>query len=82
MQPRPPSERRVTRRRPRRLSRRHPAELFRAGPDGWRCRRQALLEADQREACEAFFLSLAETDVRAGKRQIPGFEVREDRRAV
>jgi hypothetical protein len=38
--------------------------------------------ADQREACEAFFLSLAETDVRAGKRQIPGFEVREDRRAV
>jgi hypothetical protein len=35
-----------------------------------------------REACEAFFLSLAREDVRAGKRQIPGFDVIEERRAV
>lgn len=35
----------------------------------------------QREACEAFFLSLAKTDVLQGKRQIPGFDVVEERRA-
>lgn len=34
-----------------------------------------------REACEAFFLSLAKQDVQAGKRTIPGFDVTEDRRA-
>lgn len=34
------------------------------------------------EACEAFFLSLAEADVRAGKRQIPGVLVTEEKRAV
>lgn len=34
-----------------------------------------------REACEAFFLSLAKQDVQAGKRTIPGFDVVEDRRA-
>jgi hypothetical protein len=33
-------------------------------------------------ACEAFFLSLAKDDVRSGKRQIPGFDVIEERRAV
>jgi hypothetical protein len=38
--------------------------------------------ADNRPACEAFFLSLAEADVRAGKRQIPGVTVTEDRRVV
>lgn len=36
----------------------------------------------QREACEAFFLSLAKTDVLQGKRQIPGFDVAEEKRAV
>jgi hypothetical protein len=35
-----------------------------------------------RAACEAFFLSLAERDVRAGRRSIPGFEIIEERRAV
>lgn len=35
-----------------------------------------------REACEAFFLNLAEKDVQAGKRQIPGFDVLEERRVV
>lgn len=34
-----------------------------------------------REACEAFFLSLAKQDVQAGKRTIPGFDVTEERRA-
>ncbi len=34
-----------------------------------------------REACEVFFLSLAKQDVQAGKRQIPGFDVTEERRA-
>lgn len=38
--------------------------------------------ATQREACEAFFLQLAQADVRAGKRKIPGFEVLEERRAA
>lgn len=36
--------------------------------------------ATQREACEAFFLSLAQTDVREGKRQIPGFRIEEGTR--
>lgn len=36
----------------------------------------------ERDACEAFFLSLAQKDVRAGKRQIPGFEIREERHVV
>lgn len=35
-----------------------------------------------REACEAFFLSLARTDVQNGKRTLPGFEVIEERRAI
>lgn len=36
----------------------------------------------RREACEGFFQQLAETEVREGKRAIPGFEVREEKRAV
>lgn len=35
-----------------------------------------------REACEAFFLSLARTDVLGGKRAIPGFTITEEKRAV
>jgi len=35
-----------------------------------------------REACEAFFLSLAKTDVQNGKRTLPGFNVIEERRAI
>lgn len=38
--------------------------------------------AERRPECEAFFLTLAKTDVASGKRQIPGFVVTEDRRAV
>ena len=38
--------------------------------------------AFNREACEAFFLSLARTDVQNGKRTLPGFNVIEERRAV
>lgn len=34
----------------------------------------------RRADCEAFFLSLAEADVRAGKRALPGFEILEERR--
>ena len=36
----------------------------------------------RRTECEAFFLSLAQSEVRAGKRQIPGCEITEERRAV
>lgn len=36
----------------------------------------------RREECEAFFLSLAVIEVRAGKRQLPGFQVIEDRGVV
>lgn len=36
----------------------------------------------RREECEAFFLSLAEKDVRAGKHTIPGFNVIEEKAAV
>lgn len=36
----------------------------------------------RRDACEAFFQSLAETEIREGKRTIPGFDVREEKRAV
>ncbi|MBF9233955.1 hypothetical protein [Microvirga alba] len=38
--------------------------------------------AVRREECEAFFLSLAEKDVRAGKHTIPGFDVVEEKAAV
>ena len=38
--------------------------------------------ATNREACEAFFLSLAQTDVQNGKRALPGFVVHHERRAV
>jgi hypothetical protein len=36
----------------------------------------------RRSECETFFLSLAEADVRAGKREIPGFEIVEEKSAV
>jgi len=35
-----------------------------------------------REACEAFFLALAKTDVQNGARSIPGFDVIEEKRVV
>ena len=38
--------------------------------------------ATDRQACEEFFLSLANRDTRNGHRTIPGFEVIEERRAV
>lgn len=38
--------------------------------------------ATNRPACEAFFLSMAKTDVLNGKRTIPGFAIDEDKRAV
>jgi len=38
--------------------------------------------ATNREACEAFFTGLAKTDVLAGKRAIPGFNVTESKVAV
>jgi hypothetical protein len=38
--------------------------------------------ADHRTECEAFFLQLAQADVRAGKRTIAGFTVTNERRAV
>lgn len=37
---------------------------------------------ERRTECETFFLSLAEADVRAGKRTIPGFDIVEEKRAV
>ena len=37
---------------------------------------------NRREECEAFFLSLAVTEVRNGKRQLPGFDVIEERSVV
>lgn len=36
----------------------------------------------RREECDRFLIGLAEAEVRAGKRQIPGFEIKEERRAV
>lgn len=38
--------------------------------------------ATKREECEAFFLNLAASDVRAGTRAIPGFNVIEEKKAV
>lgn len=38
--------------------------------------------ATKRELCEAFFLNLASSDVRAGARSIPGFNVIEEKKAV
>lgn len=38
--------------------------------------------ADKRAECETFFIGLAERDVRAGKREIPGFLIIERKEAV
>lgn len=37
---------------------------------------------ERRAECEAFFLSLARADVTAGQRELPGFSIAPDRRAV
>ena len=45
-------------------------------------RRSAITWLTNREAIKAAAMELAKQDVLAGKRQIPGFDIQEEKRAV